>query len=211
MGYSISWLAVRNKTVDVLLGELSLKPTGEMSDYPRAPISGRSLPGGWFMLVFDDIEHPLVSARSLTVISKSCDAIVCMIEEHVMVSTSERWQNGEQIWHIEHDAQTSIDHIKASGNLPDDYPTIMHEYAAQQEGAGGANADTDYFFEIPLQVAKNIVGFKHDESIFEDEGFQEFHATKTAVKSNPIQIQHPAAPDSPRTNIIKSKPWWKLW
>jgi hypothetical protein len=32
-----------------------------------------------------------------------------------------------------------------------------------QRDKGGDEADVDYVFEIPLQVARFIVGFKHDE------------------------------------------------
>ncbi|MBC3874044.1 hypothetical protein [Undibacterium flavidum] len=211
MGYSISWFAVRNKTPDVLLDELLLKRTGKMSDYPEVPISGRSLPSGWFIVVFNDIEHPLVSAISLAAVSKNCDVIVCMVKEHVMVSTSALWKNGEQIWHVEHDAQTSIDHLQSSGDLPDDYATIVQEYAAQQEDAGGKEADTDYFFEIPLRIAQDIVGFKHDESDFEEESFEEFHTTRSSTQPKPTKTPRPATPDNPQENILKSKPWWKLW
>jgi hypothetical protein len=32
-----------------------------------------------------------------------------------------------------------------------------------QRAAGGDDADVDYIFEIPLKLAKELVGFKHDE------------------------------------------------
>ena len=188
MGFSISWIAVRHKTPDTVLEELSLKRTGEMSEYPEAPICGRTLPEGWFMLVFGEIDHPLVTTQSFAAISKDCDAVICSIEEHVMLATSELWRNGEQIWRIEHDAQQSIDHIEVSGNLPSEYAVIVKEYAAQQENAGGKKADTDYFFEIPLQIAKNIVGFKHDESDFQDEGFEEFQTVTVSSKIRPTAV-----------------------
>lgn len=207
MGFSISWIAVRYKTPDTLLEELSLKRTGEMSEYPEAPICGRTLPGGWFMLVFDEINHPLVTTKSFAAISKDCDAVICSIEEHVMVATSELWRNGEQIWRIEHDAQQSIDHIEASGNLPSEYAAIVEEYATQQENAGGKKADTDYFFEIPLQIAKNIVGFKHDESDFQDEGFEEFQDVAVSPKIRPTA----AVEKTPHHDVPKHKPWWKVW
>lgn len=91
-----------------------------------------------------------------------------------MVCTSELWRNEEQIWRIEHNAQQGIDHLNASGSLPESFPTIRTECAEEQEQAGGKEADIDYFFEIPLQTANSIVGFKHDEADLEDESFEVF-------------------------------------
>jgi hypothetical protein len=106
-----------------------------------------------------------------------------------MVSSSEFWKDGAQVWQIEHDAQESIDHISTSGALPDGYADIKNSLSGEQDEAGGKESDTDYFFDIPLQTAKSIVGFKHDEdSGLEDDSFDVFEG----------------APDSPR-------PWWRFW
>jgi hypothetical protein len=36
-------------------------------------------------------------------------------------------------------------------------------WCAVPEESGGDDAGVDYLFEIPLRVAKSLVGFKHDE------------------------------------------------
>jgi hypothetical protein len=43
-----------------------------------------------------------------------------------------------------------------------------------QAAEGGDAAEVDYIFEIPLLVAKALVGFKHDErcDLMEDPAFQ---------------------------------------
>nr|NJM01068.1 hypothetical protein [Desulfobacula sp.] len=191
MGYSISWVAVKKKTPERLLQEMGLSPTGAMADYGREPFTGRTLPSGWFLLVFNKCEHKFIRPDSLTSLSSNCDLVAASAEEHVMVSTSEFWRNGRQIWRIEHDAQESIDHLRTSGVLPDSYTAIQRQCAEEQEQAGGKNADADYFFDIPLQTAKSIVGFKHDDDDgLEDDGFEVF---KTYASSS------------------RTKPWWKVW
>ena len=198
MGFAISWLAVKGKTPEAVIQALGLTPTGEMAEYGESLFTGRTLPSGWFLLVINQCEHKFVKPNSLASLSSNCEAIACSIEEHVMVCTSELWRNGAQVWRIEHDAQQSIDHISTSGLLPDDYPAIEREFAEQQKQAGGKKADTDYFFDIPLQTAKSIVGFKHDEAGLEDESFEVFKGNEASPLADPISNQG-------------KRPWWKLW
>ena len=199
MGYAISWLAVKGKPEELVVAELGLAPTGEMAEYGDSLFTGRKLPSGWFLLVIDKCEHKFVNPNSLAPLSQGCEVIATSIEEHVMVCSSELWRNGAQVWRIEHDAQKSIEHIAASGSLPADYSTIEQEHAEEQKQAGGSEADTDYFFEIPLHIAKNIVGFKHDEvdPAIEDGGFMVLEL-KVAKSRERIEKQ-------------SKKSWWKLW
>lgn len=195
MGWAISWLAVKEKSREALIHELGLTPTGETADYGESMFTGRLLPSEWFLLVINQCEHKFVSSKSLAVLSKNCEIVACSIEEHVMVCTSELWRDGAQVWRIEHDAQQSIDHISTSGLLPDGYSVIEREFSEQQEQAGGKKADTDYFFEIPLQAAKALVDFKHDEAELEDESFEVFKSGAPSFAAE--------------TNQVK-RPWWKV-
>ncbi len=199
MGFAISWLAVKGKPEESLIAELGLAPTGEKAEYGDSMFTGRKLPSGWFLLVIDKAEHKYVKPNSLATLSHGCEVIASSIEEHVMFCSSELWRDGAQVWCIEHDAQKSIEHIAASGDLPADYPAIEQEHAEEQNQAGGAEADVDYFFEIPLHTAKNIVGFKHDEvdPVIEDESFMVFELE--------------AARSGERLENQGKKPWWKLW
>jgi hypothetical protein len=166
---------------------LGLSPTGEKAEYADAMYTAHTLPSDWFLLVMNKAEHPLIAPESLLSLSGGCEVIACSVEEHVMVCTAEAWKNGSQLWRIEHNAQESIDHISSSGALPTGYANIKDTLSRKQEQAGGKNADTDDFFDIPLRTAKSIVGFKHDE----DSGLE--GASFEVYQSN------------------KSKPWWKFW
>jgi hypothetical protein len=199
MGYAVSWLAVKDAASELLLQNLGLTPTGEMADYGEALFTGRALPTGWFILFINQCEHDFMQPKTLASISAGGDVIACSIEEHVMWSTAEHWQNGAQTWRIEHDAQKSMCHIGASGLLPDGYSLIEQEFTELQKQAGGEDSDTDYFFEIPLQTAKGIVGFKHDEP----GGAAD--ATFIVFKSTTSQ------PDVNSTANQKRKSWWKPW
>ena len=139
-------------------------------------------------------EHQFVKPETLASLLHLAGVIACSIEEQVMCSTAEFWCDGTQVWKAEHDAQQGICHIRAMGTMPDKYAAIEEELSEMQEQSGGENADTDYLFEIPLQTAKSIVGFKHDEAEPEFGNFQIF---RRAFASS---FAHQEA-----------KPRWKLW
>jgi hypothetical protein len=198
MGYAISWLAVRGKSPEAVAQELGLTPTGETAQYGESLFTGRTLASGWFLLVINQCEHDFVKQEFLASLSNNCEVLACSIEEHVMFCSSELWTKGDRIWRIEHDAQKSIDHINSSGPLPTGYSAIEREFSEEQKKAGGKKADVDYFFEIPLQTAKGIVGFKHDESSPEDEGFEIFNGPTRS-------------PSASQKSVQGQRPWWKLW
>jgi hypothetical protein len=174
MGYAISWLAVKNTSSELLLQNLGLVPIGEIAVCGESLFTGRTLSSGWFILVINQCEHAFVKPKALAALSSLGDVIACAIEEHVMWSRAELWRNGEQVWLVEHDAQKGVSHICTVGRLPDGYPAIERKFTDQQEWSGGQKPDTDYFFEIPLQTARGMVGFRHDEAGFENESFKVF-------------------------------------
>jgi hypothetical protein len=198
MGYAISWLAIKASASEALLENLGLSPSGEKAEYGESLFTGRTLPSGWFILVINECEHKFVKPKALAPLSLLGDVIGCSIEEHVMWSVAELWRNGAQLWRIEHDAQKSISHISSSGFLPDGYAAIERKFADEQKKSGGEQSDTDYFFEIPLQMAESIVGFKHDQPGPDSGTFMVFKGGTFS-------------PTADRSSDQKTKPWWKLW
>lgn len=194
MGFSISWLAVKTDDPDRLFEIAGVAPTSEADESLESEISGSGLQGGWYFLEARGCEHRIISNDSLSKISALGETIACSVEEHVMVSTAEGWNNGTRCWSIVHDAQEGIFDLSSSGDLPADYDLIRSDYVAQQNAAGGDDADVDFVFEIPLQVAKRICGFKHDEG------------SAPWVAPGPVAFTQRRA--SGRT---AAKPWWKFW
>jgi hypothetical protein len=80
-----------------------------------------------------------------------------------MASSAELWTGGERKWLISHEGVGGPKGLSFCGILPEGFETIKTEMEARQFKAGGDGADVDYIFEIPLLMAKKIVGFKHDE------------------------------------------------
>jgi hypothetical protein len=198
MGFAISWLAVRGKSPEAVLQELGLTPTGEITDYAESLFTGRAVPSGWFLLVIDAFGHDFVQRTALAALARNCEVVACSIEEHVGFCSSELWGNGTQVWHVEHDAQKGAEHLSHSGSVPDGLAAIEREFSERQREADGKELHIDYYFEIPLQTAKSIVSFKHDEANPDLDDFEVFTKPTDSASTN-------------RNSARGKKPWWKLW
>lgn len=79
-----------------------------------------------------------------------------------MVSEAIGWRDGQRVWRVTHDAQTSIEHLETEGELPSAFAAIRDRLAAEQRTAGGKDSDTDYYFDIPVELAMSFGGYRHD-------------------------------------------------
>jgi hypothetical protein len=86
-----------------------------------------------------------------------------MIEEHVMFSCASLWRDGREVWRVAHQGDETIDNLSATGDLPPELDGIRREFERRQAEEGGGAAEVDHIFEVPLELAKTLTGFKHDE------------------------------------------------
>jgi hypothetical protein len=190
MGYSLAWLAVRGIPFEVTLDRLRLLPSGAQAEYAESDLSARTIAGNWTLVVARRCDHRIIAERELTTLSADCEVIACSVEEHVMYSSAELWSHGHRRWHVAHDAQKGIAHLSTSGDLPGDFAATRARFAQEQEAEGGAEADVDLYFEIPLTLAHARVGFKHDEAGESTEGGFQVLTDSVAPSRGP---------------------WWRFW
>ena len=167
MGMSLSWLAVQNTGAEAVYRELRLESEGEQGDLADFPLSAQALPNGWLLLVARGCDHPLVGRDVLRRVSANCTAVACSIEEHVMFSSARVWSLGEERWSIVHaGGDHGTRHLEVQGTPPDTFVDIEKTLRASQEEAdrtADEESGVDHVFDIPLETARQIVGFKHDE------------------------------------------------
>jgi hypothetical protein len=160
MGYSISWLAYRGLAPQIAYRRLGLTETARTAEYARAKFTAHGLPHGWHLIVADRCDHTMVRAPSLAALSVGCEVVACSVEEHVMVCWSEHWREGARRWRIEHSSEKGPTHLASEGERPEAWAAWL----ADAEAAQAADPDVDAYFEVPLQAAQQLAGFKHDET-----------------------------------------------
>jgi hypothetical protein len=165
VGFSIAWIAIKGRSRAEVLAAAQLRDTGEADRANDTPVSGASFPDGWYVLFFNDLLHPSVSAEALTALSMGCTVVGCQVEEHVMLSAGFLYRDGAQIWRVSHDADLGTYHLELEGTPPEGFST--DKYRQDQDAEGGKDADVDVFFDAPLDAAQGICGYRHDCAQFD--------------------------------------------
>ncbi len=166
MGFSLEWLAVKNGKKDSVLASLGLRGTERFEGIPESDLTGASLPAGWYMIVSNRGSLALMEKMMLARASAEAEVVCCFVEEHCMCSSAQGWRDGSEIWSVFHEAGTGgISHLETKGNLPAAFNAIRDRQRAKQEAAGGSNAGVDYIFDIPVELAHALTGYRHDLDI----------------------------------------------
>ena len=184
MGLSFAWTAVKGLPAADALSRLLLGPTEEICDFPFNAVASHVLPNQWLMVAAGTCNHRIINSDSMAALSKGCQAVACAIEEHVGFSMAELWLDGEQVWQVEYSADRP-DVLCWSGTLPDRFETLH----ASAEPDDSDNLEGFFLMDIPVMMAKDIAGYRHDEDN------PDFDAT-------PFQLLDDLRP---------KRPWWKLW
>jgi hypothetical protein len=202
MGYSISWLAIRGEDVTTVHLQLGVSGTGEYEEVPESPLLGAKLPEGWYLVFANQCDY--ADNAPLASLSRIGELITCSVEEHCMCSSASGWNNGVPAWSVVHDSQQGLQHLDAQGDLPPVFSAVRDRLSTAQAQRG----DADYIFDVPVEVAKAITGFRHDDC----EPTVRFERLL-----GPSQTNFPGVPKTecdPKERIEpRSAPrkWWQIW
>jgi hypothetical protein len=167
MGYSISWIAFHGKGKREVLALTHLIDTGEFDEANESPISAAEIPNGWYVLFLNDFSHPYVSVEVMQRFSADCVLLGCRVEEHVMTSAAFLFENGSRIWSVSHESEKGRYNVETEGTPPAFFAPLRAKLSQSQDDAGGEKADVDYMFDVPLEMAARLCGYRHDLWKFE--------------------------------------------
>lgn len=159
MGYSLSWLAVRGKTPEEILKELELRPTGGREEIPENDISSVEMPNGWYLIVSNHTERVAADTVMERLSSGGGELVTCFVEEHVMASQATGWKEGRMKWSVTHDVQKGERHLDVQGEPPPEFAAIRDRLLAKEKPM------VDFVFDIPVEIAKSVAGYRHDEDV----------------------------------------------
>jgi hypothetical protein len=178
MGAALSWFAVKGCGRDEALAELGLELGLEVGDDFPERIGFSELPDGWLLFVSRDIDE-MFKSRFIA-LSRHGPAVGCAIEEHVMFMEARGFADGEEQWRITHDPDSTRNtyHLEINGEAPAELRSIHQSAIAQQDADGGEHSGVDYIADVPLDVAKAICGFKHDDEWPETLSYKELRRAR---------------------------------
>jgi hypothetical protein len=199
MGFSQAWMAMKGTDADTACTALGLERKGGSQPHPETEFTGAALPGGWYLVVGNRSGYEFIAHNDLAALSQAREIIVCEVEEHVMYSSAALWRDGSCLWKVVHESDRGIYHLEVEGEPPPEFEAVRAEYVAKQDGESDEDMRVDFIFEVPLRLARDIVGYKHDqvEATEKRPSFEELAIGKG--------VKRPKRPD-------KTNPWkiWKL-
>jgi hypothetical protein len=178
VGFNMSWIFVDGINEDALYEALDLAATDETPDphdlgTSYVPLASAALKSGGcavfarYALVMDATVG--TNPARLTRLPARSRCITCVVLEHAMVSYASLWQDGRYAWQIRHDGGG---HLEARGDLPSafaDFRDIaMDNQQAQEARSKSDEWRVDYLFDVPLDTAATITGYRHDGAIEND-------------------------------------------
>jgi hypothetical protein len=158
MGFRVSWFAVRGKDREAILADAGLRGTGAFEEFPEAPFTGVSLPGGWCGVMSRSINDHHMSDAFLTRLSAGCEVLSAHVNETTMDSSAAGWRDGRQVWSVFHNAQQDLHHLEVAGDVPPVFAAIEARLRREQEN----DTEVDYVFDIPVELARELTGYRYD-------------------------------------------------
>ena len=171
MGFKISWIGFNGLGLAECLRRLRMKATDVLDEANEAPFSLAQIPNNWIILFANDFAY--VSDERLAELSAGATVIGCRIHEGVMYSDAALFNSGHKIWSISHYFGAAPLDLNIAGDLPSEILTIRDRLLAEQKAADPI-ANIDHVFDIPVQAAELVTGFRYDRWKF-DWGEPAFH------------------------------------
>jgi hypothetical protein len=163
MGFRISWIGFQGVIKDQALERLDLRDTGELDEANEAPFSAASIPGEWFILFSNDFLF--ASSERLVSLSRDCRTLACQVHEGIMVSNALSYERGVCVWQIMHNHQNGPDDLSVTGSPPEAFRSIRDRLMQLQDEQRGRGVD--YVFDVPVETAAKMCGYRHDRVRFE--------------------------------------------
>lgn len=165
MGFSLTWLAVRGKTPDVVQRALGLSPTEEREEFAESALCGAELPDGWYLVVANDELH-LLEAKVLAPLSKGAEIVAGLVEEHSMSSAATAWKDGVEQWWVAHPGGDAHRSLEERGALPSAYSAILERLKREQAASDAKEPGVvDHIFDVPVELGRAITGYRYDSGV----------------------------------------------
>ena len=161
MGFHLSWIAIRGPSKDVVLSALGLVEVDQDAEAFDCKHQLAELPSGWLVILAADFNYP--APARMAAVSVGGTALACSIDERTMYSVTRLYEDGKAVWSVDHDGgQEGVYHLDVAGAPPPELAFIRSRLLAEQDRAGGEEAQVDLVFDVPTELSEVLCGYRFD-------------------------------------------------
>jgi hypothetical protein len=92
-----------------------------------------------------------------------------------MASSAFAYRNGAKVWDVTHEADSGARHLVERGELPPNFHAVKERLMREQDLGDAEEHGVDYVWDIPVTVAYEVVGYRHDSMELKGGGQPEFY------------------------------------
>ena len=163
MGFSVMWYAVRGAPRDQVLAAFRWEVTDEAAEFPDAPVAVARHRGEWELVHFQLRQVPMPMPPPARLLAAGREIVACCVDETTMTSAALGWLGRRELWSVVHRGHEAVDDLTVEGDPPDGFARARDACFERQRSEGGA----DCVFEVPVLLAEQVVGFRHDGAVGE--------------------------------------------
>ena len=118
---------------------------------------------GWYLIVADGREHRFVQPPVLTRLSSGWEVLSCSVDERNLSSAASGWKHGGQVWSVTYEGEDTPGEVVVEGTPPESFAAIRETFTARAQADDAGDLLLDPLFEIPIEMVRQIVGYRPDE------------------------------------------------
>ena len=161
MSCHLSWIAVTGPAKDAILSVLGLAEVSPDVEPSHSKHEVAELPSGWVVILAADFNYP--TPARMSAVSVGGTALACSIDERTMYSVTRLYEDGKAVWSVDHDGgQEGVYHLDVAGAPPPELAVIRSRLLAEQDRAGGEEAQVDLVFDVPTELSEVLCGYRFD-------------------------------------------------
>lgn len=157
MSININWIAAETAGSGLMLEALGLQEVGASFDPREANFARVRTPRGWEVVVDRSMKPKLDRAHAL---SAERLVLAAEVSDVVMFSRLQAWRAGARLWSVTHDPEGGVEGLDSEGDLPRELAEIEARLSARQ---AEEMEPVDHLFDAPLELGREICGFRPDE------------------------------------------------
>jgi hypothetical protein len=166
MGYRCRWLATRGRDRDTVLARLKFKITAEIAEPVYDPGLYALEVEDWLVVIGDGYDHMGDVKRGQAArLSDEGDVVYLYLDDSAMAFEIAMFSAGKELWAIAYDGSDGVTAPTFEGTIPWNARTLLAKLEKEQAKAGGPKAEVDHIYEFGAVYARELVGFRHDESL----------------------------------------------